>query len=927
MGLNKEVVSPHFSLYLWTMAATSSSSTTTTTTTTNDLSFAQAFAAVAHHFFPDGCPRVELQDIWPCRNDRNPVAAADALPCIQQHLPQYVKQKQQQYGMTALEMEAVVVVALATLPVAKSSSTITTTTATTSRSLSSSSSSVGVGSPLVDGSSQHFRSLLRTLIPRRDSINDDSNTDHVPNSSITTTTTTTAAAAAAAASIIHKRILDSLVSQRARLDSPGRCVLLQWITLMIRYFYNNNNNLLLQAMMHKHIRRYEPIWIQFALTPDTCADAVRLLLHMTTTTTTAAAATTTAHSPTATSVSVYRAQQVRACWDAAQQQQQRKKDKSQAILQKRFRPLMALLQLYARLDPAKCDCYRIISSSNSSNTRDGGSSSSLHKTFLFAQEEWFSFPDPDWARTFQNHPLQQCNDENDDHVKRRPYKRAKASSSLSSATAAATAELDAFLVCLPQFLLPISSSTTTSTSLGILQPTISSVTEIHTLRHAILLSGYHHRHHHQPNMSTTTTIKSRRSHNSYHCWITQMRHNLPYLLYEEWYESSFFASSKSRSGSSSSSGGGHSYNYHDEFHQRAILQSLAVFVRHTGWLLPEMENFVLRHVLPVWSDDPIVLYDLIPAISPQRLNVGAFRSLIWQHLEPIFVYNSSSSSNESSLQYAIVAGALTGLLYRWGCYHPAAAAAAADEDSDIDQSKNNDNNIKLLQKLIPWTDELLTKGFLLASSNHELLSAAAYEFYSAVARVTDQRFLGAPDAALTYRMLLSSSAFSIDRICHLLVQYKKLFERLFQESTSEKNNDTLNERIDLFNSFVWDFGSVLWRCTPPPPPPPLLSDDMDDVHSNNDNNNRSILFTDLFLRPATQQRIHAAGAVVAPALSIWNRDVLVSYYTADMSKSDNSKVEYYLEYLRDECGLHGLHEFLHTFVGPLVQRQQDMMHE
>lgn len=808
------------------------------TATTENSSFAQAFAAAAHHFYPDGCPRVQLQDVWPRRNDRNPVAAGAALASIQQDLPHYVQHDGP--GLTLLEMEAVMVVALATLPVIKTKTTTAPAAVTIHQS-----SSVGVGSPLVDGSSRHFQSLLRTCIPKRDEYDDThDDADTKPNYSSTTSATDIII-------INNKRILDTLLSHRARMDAPARCALLQWVTLMLRNYYSYHDhksvhhNLLLQTIIN---RRYEPIWMQFALSPETCADAVRLLLHLFTTSFPIASLS-------------FRAQQFGACWDAAQSSHPGIQKR-----QKQLQPLLALLQLYARLDPDKS----IVSS------RDGP----LADDWI-AGEEWFSFPDPDWARAFEN-PQDDTN-----AVSRRPHKRARVSSS--------SAELDAFLVRLPQFLLPPSSFTFFSG----MQQTASAVAKSPAVRYAVVLSG---------NQAGRPT-GSRHFNNSYHCWTTQLRHNLPYLLYEEWY-SEYSAAARHHHQSDDDNSHGGSY------HQRALLESLAYFVRHTGWLLPEMEHFLLRHVLPIWSDDPIVLYDLIPALSSsssQHNSVSAFRALVWQHLEPMFVYNSNSSG---SLQYAIVAGALTGLVYRWGGRNQ-----NTDENDNDENESHKNKNMKLLQRLIPWTEELLTKGFLLASSNHELLSAAAYEFYSAVAHVTDQQFLGAPDAALTYRLLLSSSAFSVDLVCQLLARYKALFERLVQETGLDDDDDILlNERIELFNSFVSDFGSVLWRCTHPPMP---LSADVDD-RALQDDDNKSILFTDLFLRPTTQYQIYVAGAVVAPTLSVWKRDILVSY-KMDWSHGDDT-VEY-LDYLKDRWGLQGLHEFLHTFVGPLVQRRQELMQE
>ena len=102
-------------------------------------SFSEAFGPLAHHLFPDGCPKESLAEVWPRRIDRSTVSHLEAKQGFTS-----LKQRGHRYGYATSEMECLAVVACATLP------------------------STGSGSRLVDGTSKCLRELLRCMIPKRE---------------------------------------------------------------------------------------------------------------------------------------------------------------------------------------------------------------------------------------------------------------------------------------------------------------------------------------------------------------------------------------------------------------------------------------------------------------------------------------------------------------------------------------------------------------------------------------------------------------------------------------------------------------------------------------------------------------------------------------------------------------------------------------
>jgi hypothetical protein len=359
-------------------------------------------------------------------------------------------------------------------------------------------------------------------------------------------------------------------------------------------------------------------------------------------------------------------------------------------------------------------------------------------------------------------------------------------------------------------------------------------------------------------------------------------HHLPYILYEQWYE-------------------------RPPAHKLQVVQALAAICIKTSVLPPQAEAFVFQDILrsagaagqsSSYSSSnamiQLVCFDILPALTPR-----SFRRLRSQVLVPLleqlFLYG------DSTVQYAIVAGALANLVHRWST-SSSSSSSSLDDGNDTAAADQNNNKKTLCKQqlqllLIQWTDDLLLRGFLLGDGHDEVLRVAAVDFYSAV----DDAL---PSAGLTYRLLLSKSAVSMDRVCHLLlVRNQNNNKPVGLEETQSSSSSS--DRVQLFHCMVQEFCSVLWRGS---------TDDDDDDDDETEQHRSSILYTDL--RPAVQSKLLQSQYSSSKGLSITHSAVFCAFArdyssTAGQILEEIDKV-HYLDYLR-ERGFHGLHAFLSTF--------------
>ena len=123
----------------------------------------------------------------------------------------------------------------------------------------------------------------------------------------------------------------------------------------------------------------------------------------------------------------------------------------------------------------------------------------------------------------------------------------------------------------------------------------------------------------------------------------------------------------------------------------------------------------------------------------------------------------------------------------------------------------------------------ITAGRTIGSTSMELIRLSAFEFYNMAALQLFTSFvvlIATPSPQLLYQLLLSDTALSIELVCGLLLTYKEILEKWKKElqhqhtttaEHEEEHHDILfhdgMERVALFNCFIWDFCSVLWRCS------------------------------------------------------------------------------------------------------------------
>lgn len=307
-----------------------------------------------------------------------------------------------------------------------------------------------------------------------------------------------------------------------------------------------------------------------------------------------------------------------------------------------------------------------------------------------------------------------------------------------------------------------------------------------SLQHLILLSSQN------PNFSSIADTE-----------LIRLRACLPYMLHEEWYEKndvqlldvgddSDESVSTSLMGSDSENG----YESDDQEEKSSatekeskkenkqtnassrfvLLRALASVASHAHVLLPEAESFLLEEILPHWDGSDrmgqCICFDLLPMLSP--CSFSELQNKVLRHLDPLFTYGSPR------IQYAIVCGALKVLLQRWGRLEWAewdlSKSRRPGRDTDPIAWKK-----RTLRELIQWTDNLLLKAFLV-DDGHELLRLSTIQFFDIVAALsTTGPFLASPSPAIVYRLLLSQSVLSVERVCGLLVKFKHVFQRLKED--------------------------------------------------------------------------------------------------------------------------------------------------
>ena len=354
--------------------------------------------------------------------------------------------------------------------------------------------------------------------------------------------------------------------------------------------------------------------------------------------------------------------------------------------------------------------------------------------------------------------------------------------------------------------------------------------------------------------------------------------------------------------------------------RRRLLQILLKWSERTGQLPILAQTFIMDHVIPVWdgswedhsSSWASLLLEIVPYLSPITFSEWSRRVL--RHLQPLFLYGTPS------LQIAMMAS-WGKLVHRWG--------------NEYRQDPNYVSMDQTLRDIVNWTDQLLLCAFLLNPS--EQLRTATLDFFESVCHLTRHEketatsagaettrnktlaapFLPAPSLALCLRLLLSPIALHIDRLCQLLADYQESYRRLRQESCLTDDHQS-SEKVDDFHALIGDICNLLWRGS---------------ITFTSEDAKTSKLVASL--REETRAGLAGAGDPIRLAWSLTHGAAFVHYsrqflkvYVADSSSPHPDEIAgplkvRYLDYLREECGLTGIYNFLVTFISSLHTHRHD----
>jgi hypothetical protein len=239
-----------------------------------------------------------------------------------------------------------------------------------------------------------------------------------------------------------------------------------------------------------------------------------------------------------------------------------------------------------------------------------------------------------------------------------------------------------------------------------------------------------------------------------------------------------------------------------------VVQALASLAQQADSLPPEAEAFLLEEIVPFWdgSGDTIgvtLCHELLSLLTP----MSTFRELqhrVLRHLSKLYVCGSPR------IKFAIVSGALSSLVRRWGRLDWQTASISwrpkkkRKEKEGVVPITTHPPSIlefkhmkqRVMHELVQWVDHLVLMGLIAEESSspggHELVRLSALDFCEAASEISQHcDFVAPPSPALIYRLLLSNTALCVDRVCHVLLKYKSAFETIKARSLSSSNDGTI----------------------------------------------------------------------------------------------------------------------------------------
>jgi len=319
--------------------------------------------------------------------------------------------------------------------------------------------------------------------------------------------------------------------------------------------------------------------------------------------------------------------------------------------------------------------------------------------------------------------------------------------------------------------------------------------------------------------------------------ILRLRHALPYLIEEEFYSLKVGALGANTEQSDKSV----ALRLEQFRKQDKLLCAMADFCDFMQQTLPELEYFIFRF-LSTW--DGVHHVDHILRLIA-RLQPRSFKSLYTQVLQPLY---RLFQGGPIQLKLSIVR-CLRRLLGNWAeidwdshLENPLGFEFNRSDEKDATFDKRERqvkrfvpilggvDYYKVIFELIGFVDQTLLCG-LIVEEDHPLLQLAAGDFYSLVAVLHTKHklpFVAPPSPGLTYRMLLSSTAVgpsTMASVMKLLLNgfrdLKTKIENQFQEGLDVAPRTTFSnglDKIEMYNSFIWDYCNALWRDQPIPQP-------------------------------------------------------------------------------------------------------------
>jgi hypothetical protein len=892
---------------------------------TGALSFETAFGPLAHHFHPDGCPVVvvvaataaasgaattdtvaqlsrHLSKVWPVAKNRAPVPAAAALQSIKR-----IRKYAEGYGLLGSELVAVAYVASTGLPPSKASDNhyhgVVNQTAAVVPQLSS---------PLRNGKTQHFCTLVECLLPRwsctilddgngeEESLRNEDNVQDPPNHQNF--------AESSALQIVCQLLVSAccgsgqwrppgvIAVDASELIKARRCVLRflylvirwsRWFTMSsLSWWYSTEPGpATVRAAIYAWVRQ-QPEQPQPPVVPKCGADAMRVVWWLYQTARNSAQQNVI--------VPVHRVGQLRACW---QQWEQKSQERPMTLDEQAVRDFV---QMY-------------------DETRQPSSSAPFTRSRT-TKRPWLDFPDPKWQHNFQR---ERSSTDLETHMTDGSSKRSSDTHRDRLWTKRSrlhpTRDLGSVIARVQTILDGDANDRDDGSHLQRMEVIVDSISVTRSI--AVLLQDrcfqYIHAnlscHSHSMDHSATGTV------------LRTFDDVVQRQLSAEW-------------NAAAPSGVG-TTNEPDVVRVR-ILQSLLEFAQATHSLPDSAESFFLQDILSSWDgrcDDERgrTLLAIVPFVRPPpvggssdgrdgsfdevRNNEGV--GLMFVHLERVFLCGNDQQ------QFAI-SEALGGLVYRW---------RLLDWVEPSDQAMEGTENLEtpwkwtLLQEICKWADNLFLQAYATSLEGSELLHAAVLQFYSTVYELGRQSILDCavkfamctvPSPSMIGRLLLSPSVVHLNRLCEIVNQHNAVMEQWKVQSKATLSDGEL-QQLNVYVCCVHDLASILWSG--------CATFDEDDT-------GRSRPYTLLFseIREAIKQRLQAASVCssvrtfsIASALSI-THGAIFSDYVVDFLRTHAANSSFgetgddmfitlqgqrklsYLEYLKSR-GLTGLYELLITF--------------